>query len=358
MRSIHLPTCRLIALAIGAAFLAAGEARAQVAPASVKVEDSARLFSADAVAKAQAHLKQAALDEANLSSSRRVPVTIETIDSLRGDPIDEVAMQRARRAVFGGLYVLISKEDRKIEVFAPRFQEIFPASTLRVIRDAFIEGLRGDDKDEGLRKGVEAIIRALPGPTKRESGLSPSLTGREQPTRAGADARHLVERDRVRLSLAGAQQIIEGAIRKAEEMKLKMNIAVVDDGGHPLCFARMDGARPASAYTANTKAITAATFRQATGPVMPPGASAPDVLLNLSLQNAAAASGGKVTTLFGGIPVVVEGQVIGGVGVGGGSGEQDATVAKAGVESFLSALGEFEKLPARSEPAREADEKK
>jgi glc operon protein GlcG len=356
MKPIHLPT-RLVALAIGAALLAAGEARAQVRPAPAKVEDSAHLFGAEAVAKAEALLKQAAMDAANLSSFRE-PVTIETIDSLRGDPIDEVAEQRARRSGDEGLYVLIAKNERKIEVVpGRRSRDAFPASTLRVIRDAFIEGLRGDDKDEGLRKGVEAIVRALPGPTRRESGLSPSLTGRDHPTRTGADARHLVERDRVRLSLAGAQQIIEGAIRKAEEMKLKMNIAVVDDGGHPLCFARMDGARPASAYTANTKAITAATFRQATGPVMPPGASAPDVLLNLSLQNAAAASGGKVTTLFGGVPVVVEGQVIGGVGVGGGSGEQDATVARAGVESFLSALGEA-KPAAGSEPARAADEKK
>jgi glc operon protein GlcG len=120
-------------------------------------------------------------------------------------------------------------------------------------------------------------------------------------------------------------------------MNLKMNIAVVDDGGHLLSFARMDGARPASGYTAITKATTAATFRQETGP-LPKGTTSPDPLLNLSIQNAAAASGGKITTLFGGVPVLVDGQVIGGVGVGGGSGEQDAQVAKAGVEAFLSDL--------------------
>ena len=102
-------------------------------------------------------------------------------------------------------------------------------------------------------------------------------------------------------------------------MNLKVNIAVVDDGGHLLAFDRMDGARPASGYTAITKAITAATFRAETGP-LPKGTTAPDPLLNLSLQNAAAASGGKLTTLLGGIPVVVDGQVIGGVGVGGGTG--------------------------------------
>ncbi|MBS0263291.1 MAG: heme-binding protein, partial [Planctomycetes bacterium] len=59
---------------------------------------------------------------------------------------------------------------------------------------------------------------------------------------------------------------------------------------------------------------------------------------NLSLQNAAAASGGKVTTLKGGVPIVLEGQVIGGVGVGGGTGEQDAEIAKAGIQHLLAAL--------------------
>jgi glc operon protein GlcG len=97
------------------------------------------------------------------------------------------------------------------------------------------------------------------------------------------------------------------------------------------------GARPASAATAQTKAITAATFRQASGPV-PGGSNQPDVLLNLSLQNAAAASGGKITTLLGGVPIVVDGQVVGAVGVGGGSGEQDAEVAKAGVAAVADAL--------------------
>jgi glc operon protein GlcG len=146
----------------------------------------------------------------------------------------------------------------------------------------------------------------------------------------------LVSRNRVRLNLAGAERVLAAAKAKASDMKLKMNIAVVDDGGHLLAFARMDGARPASGYTALTKAVTAATFRRATGPLPPNGE--PDVLLNLSLQSAAAASGGKITTLKGGVPVVVDGQVIGAVGCGGGTGEQDAEVAKAGIQALLEAL--------------------
>lgn len=100
----------------------------------------------------------------------------------------------------------------------------------------------------------------------------------------------LVTRDRVLLNLAGAEIILKAVQVRATELKLKVNIAVVDDGGHLLAFARMDGARPASGTTAQAKAVTAATFRQATGPV-PAGTKTPDPLLNLSLQNAAAASG-------------------------------------------------------------------
>lgn len=155
-------------------------------------------------------------------------------------------------------------------------------------------------------------------------------------TAHAADEAPLVTRGRTQLNLAGADRIIAAAKQRASEKGWKMNIAVVDDGGHLLAFARMDGARPASASTAMTKAVTAATFRQETGPS--PVGGDPDVLLSLSLQNAASASGGKITTLKGGVPIVVEGQIIGAVGIGGGSGEQDAEVAKAGIQSLLEVL--------------------
>lgn len=148
----------------------------------------------------------------------------------------------------------------------------------------------------------------------------------------------LVTRNRVQLNLAGAETILATAKEQATALGLKVNIAIVDDGGHLLAFHRMDGARPASGYTALTKAVTAATFRQATGPLPPQGE--PDLLLNLSLQNAALASGGKVTTLKGGVPVIVDKQVIAAVGVGGGTGEQDAEIAKAGIEALLKKLQE------------------
>lgn len=144
----------------------------------------------------------------------------------------------------------------------------------------------------------------------------------------------LVTRDRIQLNLAGAEAVLKAAKEKADALGLKCNIAVVDDGGHLLAFARMDGARPASATTALAKATSAATFRQETGPL--PAKGEPDTLLSLGLQ---AASGGKVTPLKGGIPIVIDGQVVGAVGVGGGTGEQDVEVAKAGVQALLDALG-------------------
>jgi glc operon protein GlcG len=166
--------------------------------------------------------------------------------------------------------------------------------------------------------------------------LRPQLEAEDKPaSAAAAPLAEVVTRNRVQLNLAGAELIISAARTKAESLKLKLNIAVVDDGGHLLAFARMDGARPASGYTALTKATTAATFRQETGPA-PKGE--PDLLLSLSLQNAAQASGGKLTTLKGGVPVILDGQVIGAVGIGGGTGEQDAEVAKVGIQALLDRL--------------------
>lgn len=154
---------------------------------------------------------------------------------------------------------------------------------------------------------------------------------------AGQDSA-IVSRDRVRLNLSGAELIVSAAKDKAAIMRVNVNVAVVDDGGHLLSFARMDNARPASASTAITKAIAAATTRQATGPIRR-GEAESDLLLNLSLQNAALAGGGKMTSLLGGVPIVVDGQVIGAVGIGGGTGEQDAEVAKAAIERLLKELG-------------------
>ena len=166
--------------------------------------------------------------------------------------------------------------------------------------------------------------------------LAGHLAQSEAEDKTAEPSAQLVTRNRVQLNFSGAELIVAAAREKAAEMKLKLNIAVVDDGGHLLAFARMDGARPASGYTALTKATTAATFRQETGPLPK---DEPNMLLSLSLQNAAQASGGKLTTLKGGVPIIVDGQVIGAVGIGGGTGEQDAEVAKVAIQALIDRLG-------------------
>ena len=324
------------------------------------VRDTAGMFSADAVRAARDAL-------AKIERTIGVPVLIETIETLNGETIDEVAIRLARRSGAQGVFILIARKESKIEVLASRrYTEALPRPARTKVRSAFIEGFRKKNFDDGLREGVAALDAELASarskgkvplaekpanrdesPTRRFLPQSPaaSAPGQFEGTREHepgvaaepAKGKPLVIRNQVRLTLDGARTIIAAAAEQAASMSLKMNIAVVDEGGHLLSFDRMDGARPASGYTAITKASTAATFRQPTGP-LPAGTSTPDPLLNLSLQIAAQASGGKLTTLLGGLPIVVDGQVIGGVGVGGGSGEQDAQVARAGVQAFLDEL--------------------
>lgn len=309
--------------------------------ASSEIRDPAALFGRDAVREALARL-------VNIERTYRIPVTIETVESLKGESIDEATLRMSRRLgpQAKGLYALISKGDHKMEVIASRDNAALNARARRIaIRDAFLEEFRKNNYDLGLRRGVESIERTLA--LLRAEGSPgvfvplPTPTTTAGPT--SADRAGLVRRNGVKLTLAGAKRVLAAAEAKAGDLGHKMNIAVVDDGGHLLAFSRMDDARPASANTALTKAITAATYRAPTGPLPGKGtADNPDVLLNLSLQNAAASSGGKITTLLGGIPIVVGGQVIGAIGIGGALGEQDAEVARAAVAQFLA---EFEASP-------------
>ena len=324
------------------------------------VRDTAGMFSADAVRVARDAL-------AKIERTIGVPVLIETVETLKGETIDEVASRLARRSGARGVFILIARKETKIEMLTSRrYTEALPRPVRTKVRSAFIEGFRKKNFDDGLREGVAALDAELASarsegkvplaeksasrdesPTRRFLPQSPpaSAPGQFEGTREHAPGvaaelakgKPLVIRNQVRLTLDGARTIIAAAAEQAASMSLEMNIAVVDEGGHLLSFDRMDGARPASGYTAITKASTAATFRQPTGP-LPAGTSTPDPLLNLSLQIAAQASGGKITTLLGGLPIVVDGQVIGGVGVGGGSGEQDARVARTGVQAFLDEL--------------------
>jgi glc operon protein GlcG len=91
----------------------------------------------------------------------------------------------------------------------------------------------------------------------------------------------------------------------------------------------MDGAKLSSVEVALTKARAAALRRAATGPS--PSAAEPSVLLSLGLP---LATDGKLTCIRGGLPLVVDGQCVGGIGVSAGTEDQDVEVARAGVEAL------------------------
>ena len=135
-----------------------------------------------------------------------------------------------------------------------------------------------------------------------------------------------LRRDRIVLTAAGARAIVDGAVRKAEEMGVPQCIAVVDEGGNLMAFARMDGARVTSITIAQTKAVSAATRRR---PTSDEAGGDPVLGIRLSL-----AAGGRFTNMGGGIPIVVEGQTIGAVGVSSGTSEEDMICGRAGLDAF------------------------
>jgi len=129
------------------------------------------------------------------------------------------------------------------------------------------------------------------------------------------------------LTHAAAMIVLQGAIAKAEEMQVPQCIAVVDTGGNLLAFIRMDGAKVLSQLSATQKAVTAASSRAKTGGI-PAG-----VETKLALT-----TGGQLTNLKGGLPIVIDGQVVGAVGVGSGTGDQDVEVGMAGIAALEAAL--------------------
>ena len=130
------------------------------------------------------------------------------------------------------------------------------------------------------------------------------------------------------LTLAEALLAIEGAKKKAHELGTPMVIAVVDAGGNLIAKVRMDGALLVSIGLAENKAYTAAALKRAThdlAPLAQPGAPL------FGIHNA---DGGRIVIFGGGIPLVVNEQVIGAIGVSGGAVEEDVACAKAGAEAL------------------------
>jgi len=123
------------------------------------------------------------------------------------------------------------------------------------------------------------------------------------------------------ISLDRAQALIHAAVAEAKKRDWKMNVAVVDSGGNLVAFQRMDSAMLASIQIAEHKARAAATFRRPTK-VFEDG-------INLMHLNYLLAFDGIIASR-GGIPLIDQGDLIGAIGVSGGTDSQDEVVSKAG----------------------------
>ena len=121
-------------------------------------------------------------------------------------------------------------------------------------------------------------------------------------------------------------KLLHAAMAKARGMGVPQCISIVDPGGHLLAFARMDGAFSQSIDTSLMKAMTAASYGIPTGDI----AAGIDIKLAIATQ-------GKRVNLPGGLPVIVDGHVIGAIGVGSGTGEQDRQVAAAALGAIAGA---------------------
>ena len=118
--------------------------------------------------------------------------------------------------------------------------------------------------------------------------------------------------------------MMDGAIAEARSNGWAVAIAIVDDGGHLLHFVRLDGAPPTSALIAPDKARSAALGRRETKVYEDMINQGRNAFLSAPLQG----------MLEGGVPVIVEGQVIGAIGVSGVRSSEDVQVARAGLAAL------------------------
>ncbi|SDW10302.1 GlcG/HbpS family heme-binding protein [Marinobacter mobilis] len=133
-----------------------------------------------------------------------------------------------------------------------------------------------------------------------------------------------------RLDLADAQVLIAGAAARAGEIGIPMCIAITDESGNLLAFERMDGGKVTSITVAQDKAFTAAAARKATheyNQACVPG----NLVFGIHTE-----VGGRLSVVGGGLPVMVDGEVVGGIGLSSGTPQQDMDCAQAGIDHFLS----------------------
>jgi len=133
-----------------------------------------------------------------------------------------------------------------------------------------------------------------------------------------------------RLCIEDARILIEGARQKAAQIGVPMCIAVTDDSGNLIAFERMNGGKAHSVHVSIDKAYTAGSAGKATHEY-----NAANVPGNLAF-GIHTESGGRISTVGGGLPVFIDDQCVGGIGASSGSPQQDMEVSQAGLDHFLS----------------------
>ncbi|HEU5297706.1 MAG TPA: heme-binding protein [Burkholderiaceae bacterium] len=123
-----------------------------------------------------------------------------------------------------------------------------------------------------------------------------------------------------------AHKAVAAALAEARKINVPMAVTVVDTAGQLVVFDRMDNTQTGSIAVSQDKATSAAMFRRPTKAFQDAVASGGAGLRILTLRGANAVEGG--------LPLVVDGKIIGGIGVSGGSAEQDGVVAKAGADAL------------------------
>lgn len=138
---------------------------------------------------------------------------------------------------------------------------------------------------------------------------------------SGAEAQ--LARKRV-LSLEASRAVLQAAEAHARQNRWNVVISIVDDGGHPVLLQRMDDTQTASVEIALRKAAAAAAFRRSTAEVASWVAGGATAMLVLP----------GAIPIAGGRPLVVDGVVVGAIGVSGVTADQDDAIAAAGVEAL------------------------
>jgi glc operon protein GlcG len=144
----------------------------------------------------------------------------------------------------------------------------------------------------------------------------------------GSTAQAQVPQYGANINYEQARKAVAAAMAEAKKISVPMAVSVVDTAGQLMAFERLDNTQIGSIGVAQDKAVSAAIYRRSTKVFQDLVAGGGVGLRVLTLRGANAVEGG--------LPLVIDGKIVGAIGVSGGSAEQDGVVAKAGADGFAA----------------------